>query len=142
MLSEQIKQLHYQGLTPEQIAEQLKLERTVVEYELLREAQISEEDIPEADFKVICRRLVDIAKNHDDDHLAANVGMFLVRQKRGMPGPQKPPDINIVQLNNLIIQSQQKVYEALRAISNSRGDTGTPKQEGPAGSEEGVQGNS
>ena len=113
-LAVQIQPLADQGASANEIAEALQLSTEAVEYELARAGKVREEDIPEEDFLVIRNRLLSIAKESDDEHLAAKVGIFLYEQKRGTAKMKQAPAINISQINQLILASHERLKQVYR----------------------------
>lgn len=125
-LSVQIQSLSEQGASADEIAEALQLSKEAVEYELARAGKIKEEDIPEEDFLIIRNRLLSIAKDSEDDNLAAKVGIFLYEQKRGTAKMKQAPQINISQINQLILASHERLKQVYR--QNIR-QSGTPAED-------------
>lgn len=120
-LSAQISALHRQGISATDIAAALStaempIDKRTVEFTLAREQEISDEDIPEEDFKVIRQRLIDIAKNSDDDWLAAKVGMFCFEQKRGSAKLKGAPAINISHINAMFVEAQNRVGQIVKEL--------------------------
>ena len=113
-LAVQISTLADQGASASEIAEALSLSVEAVEYELTRAGKVREEDIPEEDFLVIRNRLLSIAKESEDEHLAAKVGIFLYEQKRGTAKMKQAPAINISQINQLILASHERLKQVYR----------------------------
>ena len=136
-LALQIQALREQGCSVEEISEGLGIARETVEYELLRQGQLDENDIPEEDFGIIRQRLISIAKECEDDNLAAKVGMFLWAQKRGMPRAKNQiPALNIGVVNALILQAHERIRQEL-----SGGNDGENKLGGIQGNSEPAQKN-
>lgn len=127
-LAVQIQALSDQGASADEIAEALQLSKEAVEYELARAGKIKEEDIPEEDFLIIRNRLLNIAKDSDDEHLAAKVGIFLYEQKRGTAKMKQAPSINISQINQLILSSHERLKQVYR--ENIRQPRTTPEDTG------------
>lgn len=130
-LSLQIKGLAEQGCTAGEIAESLRLELPVVEFELSRLGRLDEEDIPEEDIKVIFKNLVAIAKDPGEEFcdrsLSAKVGMYLVDRKRGVAKAQQAPAVNIGMINLMIQQANERVKnQLLNRQGNNRGAESTP----------------
>lgn len=112
-IATQIRALGSQGLAVADISEQLGVSADIVELELLRDGQISEEDITEEDFRIIRRRLISVAKDSPDENLSSRVGMFLWEQKRGSAKLKSAPALNLLQLNAVIQQSSARINEIL-----------------------------
>lgn len=122
-INQQILALFAQGLSADQIAEALStvdttLDRRAVEYVLLQNGEIAEEDVPDADFEEIRRGLIDIAKGSEDDYLRAKVGMFLWEQKRGSAKMRGSPPVNILQINAQINAAQERVMALVKEIKD------------------------
>lgn len=113
-LAIQIQSLADQGASASEIAEALQLSTEAVEFELARAGKLKEEDIPEADFLIIRNRLLSIAKESEDENLAAKVGIFLYEQKRGTAKMKQAPQINISQINQLILASHERLKSVYR----------------------------
>lgn len=81
-------------------------------YVLARHGNLKEDEVSDDDFKRIQARLIDIAKNTEDDYLAANVGKFLWERKKGAVKDFKnAPSINVNKLNMLITASNSFVED-------------------------------
>ena len=146
----QILALAKEGLTPEQIAVSLGLDEEAVMYVLARHGELKEDEVSDDDFQRIKNRLIDIAKNTEDDYLAANVGKFLWERKKGaIKDFKNAPSINVGRLNLLISGANDFVSNFQKRLNGNSSNTieisnagrnqttPPPKQEGetPAGVE-------
>lgn len=99
----QILSLAEQGLPASDISDTLGYDLETVQYVLARHGKLEDEEVSDDDFASIRRRLIGIAKESEDDILAARVSMFLWERKRGAIKDLKGgPTINVGKLNMLI----------------------------------------
>lgn len=115
----QISKLQEQGLPAEEIAKQLDLDVRTVELELFRLGELTQDDIPEADFRLIRDRLIHIAQTHEDVGVASKVGMFLYEQKRGSAKSRQLPPMSLTQINNAFAAASERIEAAFTKVAST-----------------------
>ena len=113
----QISKLQEQGLPAEEIAKQLDLDVRTVELELFRLGELTQDDIPEADFRLIRDRLIRIAQTSEDESTASKVGMFLYEQKRGTAKSRQLPPMSLTQINNAFAAASERIEAAFTKVA-------------------------
>lgn len=122
MIAEQIKALADEGLSAEEIGEQLALHPDAVRYHL---ASTGTEDFSDDDAREFADVIKEIAHNGESESNRLAAAIYGHKVKRGLLAPKDQlPQTNVLQINALIAQSFADVQRFV-SKGNGRGDPET-----------------